>query len=528
MKDKRFALIIDGTRLALGSSLLLIFITTLFPYIPLVDGSYIKLSRMLQMPEPNLANKDFIQNIFLFMPLGMSLTHLLSRLQWGFLWRLIPILFVSAVISFSVEWIQLIIPYRTPGVMDIISNTLGGGIGCLVYGFWKQPLIDRGSVVVLKGVKQVLTGPLNVVFIGYMILVCALSGYSQSFMGLNNWSMDFPLLLGNEKTGERPWKGCAHEFWIDDKALSETAAVKNSSTFGKPVSGRESLLYHCKFNDGKCLDDGSLLDPDWVWHGGKPRKMHSEKVCLDDYKWLETRKSAHLFSKKIKDSNQFSLGIIATPANIIQKGPARILSLSEDTQLRNFTLGQQGTDLVFRLRTPFTGNNGAQPELRVHDVLRKEKIHAIVATFDGSLIALYVDGQKAGQMEFTPGMMLLASFLHPFEKDKYYSDPKKGWLAHFIQTCKMSFILIVFFPMGFLLALIVQNKNRSLTNRGVIFCVGTIVFPAALEIVLIMVSGKPVYPVNPLLGSGVVAFSGILHLVGGLSLWGIRWKKSYT
>ena len=50
-----------------------------------------------------------------------------------------------------------------------------------------------------------------------------------------------------------------------------------------------------------------------------------------------------------------------------QYGPARIMSLSRDPHHRNFTVAQEGADLIFRLRTPLTDLNG-MPQLRVPGV----------------------------------------------------------------------------------------------------------------------------------------------------------------
>jgi hypothetical protein len=41
-----------------------------------------------------------------------------------------------------------------------------------------------------------------------------------------------------------------------------------------------------------------------------------------------------------------------------QRGPARILTLSQDIHRRNLTVAQEGRDLIIRLRTPETDDNG--------------------------------------------------------------------------------------------------------------------------------------------------------------------------
>lgn len=51
-----------------------------------------------------------------------------------------------------------------------------------------------------------------------------------------------------------------------------------------------------------------------------------------------------------------------------QDGPARILTLSADPYRRNLTLGQEGADLVARLRTPATDRNGTPSVAELTDV----------------------------------------------------------------------------------------------------------------------------------------------------------------
>jgi hypothetical protein len=47
-----------------------------------------------------------------------------------------------------------------------------------------------------------------------------------------------------------------------------------------------------------------------------------------------------------------------TPANTSQSGPARIVTMSTNSNNRNFTLGQSGDTYGQRVRTTTTGNNG--------------------------------------------------------------------------------------------------------------------------------------------------------------------------
>ena len=51
-------------------------------------------------------------------------------------------------------------------------------------------------------------------------------------------------------------------------------------------------------------------------------------------------------------SNQLTLECLVTTDNLDQSGPARIISFSNDSTHRNFTLGQNGNRYAVRIRTP--------------------------------------------------------------------------------------------------------------------------------------------------------------------------------
>jgi len=68
--------------------------------------------------------RNLISNILLFIPLGFFY-RLTMRRRGAFLF--------GAVISLSVETVQIFIPARTPSIVDILANTLGSGTGALIY-----------------------------------------------------------------------------------------------------------------------------------------------------------------------------------------------------------------------------------------------------------------------------------------------------------------------------------------------------------------------------------------------------------
>lgn len=65
-----------------------------------------------------------------------------------------------------------------------------------------------------------------------------------------------------------------------------------------------------------------------------------------------------------RERNRLELDLRVMPFLQDQGGPARIFTISEDTWHRNLTVGQDGSDLVIRLRTPWADTNG-MPNVRI-------------------------------------------------------------------------------------------------------------------------------------------------------------------
>ena len=100
------------------------------------------------------------------------------------------------------------------------------------------------------------------------------------------------------------------------------------------------------------------------------------------------------FCRKMKAGQGLTIEVWLSPANTTQSGPARIISYSYDTVLRNFTLGQQGKDLVSRLRTSKTNLNGMNPDVTVENVFHATVPIHIVVTYDFIYQDIFVDGIK--------------------------------------------------------------------------------------------------------------------------------------
>ena len=76
---------------------------------------------------------EFGANILLFVPFGL----LLRALRPGWSW--LTVVLIGALASATIEILQAVArPGRTADVRDVIANTLGAALGCLVYAVARQ------------------------------------------------------------------------------------------------------------------------------------------------------------------------------------------------------------------------------------------------------------------------------------------------------------------------------------------------------------------------------------------------------
>ncbi len=69
---------------------------------------------------------EFLANIVLFVPLGLLLVIAFSRAEtWG-------VLLIGYSVSATIELMQTVLPSRYPTLSDVLANTLGTAIGCLL------------------------------------------------------------------------------------------------------------------------------------------------------------------------------------------------------------------------------------------------------------------------------------------------------------------------------------------------------------------------------------------------------------
>ena len=337
---------------------------------------------------------DIGLNVLLFAPVGALLSHIGQRRMR----TLLPIVALAGVaallMSGVVEWLQAYLPFRDSSLTDVLSNIAGSVVGALAHQKWRRHatrLLRAAPAAVLAGAILALT-----------ITALSLSALLQRQTRLSNWSPDYPLLVGNEETGDRPWRGRVFFFRFTDGATPRTALSRFADGGAAAPSG--SRVTAVEFTGtGPYRDEiGTLPLLEWTTSGRNGRAVQPP-----GRPWLRTRGPASDLARRISAANAFTLHVRCATDDVHQTGPARIISNSANPSHRNFTLGQQKGDLVVRLRTPLTGLNAANPEAAIGGVFTDTQPRELLVTYDGATLMAAVAGAgEVYSMELGPRLDL--------------------------------------------------------------------------------------------------------------------------
>jgi glycopeptide antibiotics resistance protein len=360
--------------------------------------------------------KDYWQNILLFIPLGISLASISARKQLSTPATLAVACLVSILTSSAVEIIQLSLSSRVSNVTDIICNSLGGTLGALLY-FWRSNLaqflrgiIYRDSSLSLKSLLIAIASYCSLVLVMILALLANVN--------LANWDDNFHLAIGNEVTGDRPWNGQISNLYISDRGFNQSQVQQ---TFIEPdtfFAQFSDLVTFVKFTDGaSSYQDRSHHLPNLLWQGltassaieRSPNNqqrleiLENNRILVNSRQWLKTAQPAAALTHQLKNTGEFSLYMAVASNDPQQFGPARIMSLSAGTQSHNLLIGQEGTDLRLRLRTPITGSAASQPRFRIPQIFENNDLARILVVFADKKLDLYINKpENKYSFEFTP------------------------------------------------------------------------------------------------------------------------------
>ena len=387
------------------AGLVLVLVTTLFPYDP-QPGPWTDTfeTRFIFSLMTNPA--DFLFNILLFVPLGMGAAAWFTFRERGDRLPRALLVLAAFALSVGVECAQVVLPSRYPASADILANTLGFLVGTRWSGTGVSILCAAAPQVVTR-LKWPVLGSLVVLHLVFSVFLFREAGRRSSLV---DWDVSYPLQCGNEATADRPWKGRVNQLRIWDRVVDPSGS--------DPKTG-DGLLGHYELSGTGDLADRAGLLPAFTWRGIPSSSGEAPGVELAENHWLFSPDAGEVLTRSILESGTFSISVRCATADTGQTGPARIVSLSADPYNRNLTLGQEGRNLVVRLRTPFTGANGSDPALTVPGLFADRGWRTVTVTYDRSGIMVRGgQGELLGRLELRYAGALCRGFFRFHEADQ--------------------------------------------------------------------------------------------------------------
>lgn len=336
---------------------------------------------------------DVVLNILGFLPFGILSLYVTGRPVRTVWTTTIVIIGVAAIFSAALEFGQTFLPGRSASAYDVAANVVGAALGCLtarVFSRWR-PSIDPGW----SGSRVLKAG-----FVGYAVALTCLFLWTHNAQDLQSWNPDYPLVIGNEATLTRPWLGKIFLIALYDRALEHEEVEQqfraahpcdtNRRLYGDPLA-----LYRFQEGNGpRVLDLGETENPlDLeIMEPAHAQWLPGCGLALRRPTILKARHAHQKLFRRILAADAFSVVAWVHPLNARQKGPARIVSLSLTSRVRNFTLGQEGGDIHFRVRNAISGENGTRWALTTSNLKWSPDLTHIVATYDQGAEQLYVNG----------------------------------------------------------------------------------------------------------------------------------------
>jgi VanZ family protein len=428
--------------------------------------------------------RDLLNNIVFYVPLGLALAWLFASRGRRKPRLALRTCLCGLVLSSSVEILQTCLP-RSPSASDILMNVCGTLLGWLCFRLTRRAVGSKLDAFFSATQSSHSTSRLVLLVGAYLVLHVLLLFLLQSRCRIDNWDKEMPLLVGNERTGDRPWRGRIQYFSILKRALPQHEIADFAR--GKRLSG-ESLVAAFRFDGGESFPDETGNAPPLIWTPAPPERRDPSAARLTPDRWLATQSPAAFIAEELEETDELTLFASLATDDTAQTGPARIISISESGSRRNLTLGQGGEggdDLIFRLRTPASGQNGSDPAFSFRDVFDGNGFLDLAITYKASVARLFVDGSLHGSIELSKGAALVS----------LGGQANIGDMTFY----KLFYYGLVFGPLAIVLALLYQCRSASRVAYA-----STILAPLVLECHLMALCRREFVWGNVLLSVGIM------------------------
>ena len=307
----------------------------------------------------------------------------------------------------ALESAQLFEAGRHARLTDLILNVTSGIAG-LAFGL-RTSAGARLCQKLRRGTRRPIA---EAIVLAFAVLVWWIICLRPICGGLDmGWDRTSPLCVGDEIGGERQWSGQLRYAGIYGRALSRGQVEHLYRRLGGSAPewrSRHDLLAGYDFQTAATTSlkpAGALVDANLDLDvRGNPSWSVTDGLTLSAAVMLQSRGRAAGLADRITSRQAFSVEAWARPENLVQGGPARLVSNSSSVASRNFTLGQSGWSLVFRARNRVNGLNATKYELTAPAVVTTAWQH-FIGTYDHGVSTVYVDGVPREKLDLRKPMI---------------------------------------------------------------------------------------------------------------------------
>jgi glycopeptide antibiotics resistance protein len=446
---------------------------------------------------------DFFLNFLLFVPFGFGLAAEARKRSQNWVTGLLLALAGGCFLSYTIEFLQLYVPSRNSAWDDVFSNTLGSVGGCLLFeacglslfalGLKGQPTTKFSGAEIFRQLSRIEDQverwmSLKRASLLLLIYFGAWFGVSASLQRetrLSNWDEQCPLTIGNDSSGQRPWKGQISrvQIWSRTLTLSDVEQLTKLGRDAKTGPASDPLVAYEFLNPTPSVDKNESAQS-LVWQTGTPFVETSDDLRLDGKSWLSTKKPVNDLVEKIKQTSQFTLRVTCTPESI-NTSPGQIVSVSQSPDETDLSLRQIGAFLGFWFRNPLSADR-ATLSWYIPGVFSILETEDIFITYNGSEATAYVNGRKLPQhYRLSAGASLAHRFF--FIRTEY--------LAGY----EVLYSTFVFLPSGMLIGLAARKHAANKTVQRLAIVILLIAPPILLELYLAWLGHREISVQNMLI-----------------------------
>ncbi|MEK7286092.1 MAG: VanZ family protein [Nitrospirota bacterium] len=390
---------------------------------------------------------DLISNIILFIPFGFLLSFVIpmcsqkQSIQKAVLW--------GSGVSLLIETAQIAIRGRYPAFNDFFLNAMGSGFGAIVATTmqekkWDNALLPHGQKIIFG------------VTLFYVALLFFLPFYLTK--PIEDWRHGASVFIGNHAKEEYPWRGQLVAAGVYDQVLSE-AEIKQQFQAGpntltdaraeRPLRIEKNpiLSYQFQLPNVQSLQDQSASFPavDLFWIATEQDRFNDKGFLFTGKQTLMSKDTADKLKDKIAKTNQFAISMWFYPSEQVGQG-GRMFSLTKGGY--SFFYLQQNPDyfsFVVKGRSLDRGVVRWENTERLSE--SPHRLIHVVGLYQNSVLQIYANGEKKGETVFRDGLFLLSNKL---SLDRI---PKIGHIL---------LAILLFWPLGFLLAIVAPNRFLGL------------------------------------------------------------------